>query len=45
MGGGTDVDAAFKWMIERSGGGNFVVIRTAGTDAYNPYIYNLGNTL
>ena len=26
----------------RSGGGDFVVIRVTGTDAYNPYIYELG---
>src|ERR1051325_6452442 len=37
MGGGTDVDAAFQWMCQRAGGGDFVVIRTSGTDAYNPY--------
>ncbi|MBN9296803.1 MAG: cyanophycinase [Filimonas sp.] len=42
MGGGTDVDAAFKWMIERSGGGDVVIIRASGTDAYNPYVYGLG---
>lgn len=42
MGGGADVDAAFQWMIGKSGGGDFVVIRTTGTDAYNPYIYGLG---
>ena len=42
MGGGTDVDAAFVWMINKSGGGDFVVIRATGTDAYNPYIYGLG---
>lgn len=42
MGGGTDVDAAFQWMINKSGGGDFVVIRATGTDAYNPYIYGLG---
>jgi cyanophycinase len=42
MGGGTDVDAAFQWMINKSGGGDFVVIRATGTDAYNPYIYALG---
>ena len=39
MGGSTDVDSAFEWMIERSGGGDFVVIRASGTDAYNPWIY------
>lgn len=42
MGGGTDVDAAFKWMIERSGGGNAVIIRASGTDAYNSYVKKLG---
>jgi len=42
MGGGTDVDAAFQWMIGRSGGGNVVVIRASGTDDYNPYIDSLG---
>jgi len=44
MGGGPDVDAAFRWMIVRAGitpktGGRFVVIRATGTEAYNPYIY------
>lgn len=39
MGGSTDVDAGFQWMIEKSGGGDFVVIRATGTDAYNPWIY------
>ncbi len=43
MGGGTDVDEAFKWMIDRSGGGDFVVIRATGTNAYDSYIYGLGS--
>ena len=41
MGGGTDVDAAFQWMCQKAGGGDFLVIRTTGTDAYNPYIQQL----
>ena len=41
MGGGTDVDAAFQWMCQRSGSGDFLVIRATGTDAYNPYIQQL----
>src|SRR6185503_5120378 len=41
MGGGIDVDAAFQWMCQRAGGGDFLVIRTTGTDAYNPYIQQL----
>jgi len=42
MGGGPDVDEAFQWMIKKAGGGDFLVIRATGTDAYNPYIYALG---
>ncbi len=38
-GGGTDIDESFEWMIQRSGGGDFLVIRTSGTDAYNPDIH------
>ena len=38
-GGNTDVEDAMKWMIGKSGGGDFVVIRCSGTDAYNPWIY------
>jgi len=41
MGGGTDVDEAFQWMCDRAGGGDFLVIRATGTDAYNPYIGSL----
>jgi cyanophycinase-like exopeptidase len=38
------VDDAYRWMIDRAGitpatGGRFVVIRTTGTDAYDPYLY------
>jgi cyanophycinase-like exopeptidase len=43
QGGGTDVDENFVRMGARSGGGDFVVIRATGTDAYNPYIYGLCN--
>ena len=43
MGGGPDVDEAFRWMIGRAGvapgtGGRLVVIRASGDGAYNPYI-------
>jgi cyanophycinase len=41
QGGGTDVDENFVRMGARSGGGDFVVIRASGTDAYNPYILGL----
>ena len=43
MGGGADVDAAFRWMINRSGGGDVVVLRASGNDAYNSYIKGLGS--
>jgi cyanophycinase len=43
MGGSTDVDQAFRWMIEKSGGGDIVVVRVSGADAYNSYILGLGN--
>ena len=41
MGGGTDVDAAFQWLCQRAGNGDFLVIRATGTDAYNPYVHAL----
>lgn len=43
MGGGRDVESALKWMIGRSGGGDVVIIRATGTDAYNPFIAGLGD--
>jgi cyanophycinase len=42
VGGGKDPDPAFRWLNERSGGGDVVVVRASGTDAYNPYILKLG---
>jgi len=41
QGGGTDVDDNFVRMGAAAGGGDFVVIRASGTDAYNPYILGL----
>jgi cyanophycinase len=41
MGGGKDLDEAFRWMCNRSGGGDFLVLRATGDDAYNPYIQSL----
>jgi cyanophycinase len=44
MGGGSDeaMVEAFRFLIERSGGGDLVVLRASGTDAYNSFIYELG---
>jgi cyanophycinase len=41
MGGGKDLDEAFKYLCDRSGGGDFVVLRASGDDDYNPYIQKL----
>lgn len=41
IGGGKDLDPAFLWMCERSGGGDFLILRATGTDAYNPYVQKL----
>jgi cyanophycinase len=41
MGGGTDTDEAFLWQIKNANGGDFVIIRASGDDAYNPWVYNM----
>jgi len=41
QGGGLDVDENFVRMGAAAGGGDFVVIRFGGSDAYNPYIHDL----
>jgi len=41
MGGGTDLDEAFQWLCDRASGGDLLVLRAHGTDAYNPYIQKL----
>ena len=42
VGGGGDVDGAYKWMLDRSGGGNVVVIRAYDTYLYNEAIWKMG---
>lgn len=41
MGGSTDVDAAMLWMLNKSGGGDIVIIRASGADGYNDYLFNM----
>lgn len=41
MGGGTDVDEAFQWLVERGGGGDVVILRSSGADGYNDYLMDL----
>lgn len=46
MGGAGEDDNAMTWFLERSGGGDIVVIRTSGSDGYNNYMYSgLGVTV
>ena len=40
-GGGDDIDDAFRWMCAKANGGDFLVLRARGDDAYNPYIRDL----
>jgi len=39
--GGSDLDDAFRWMCAKANGGDFLVLRATGKDAYNPYIQGL----
>ncbi|MEP2669614.1 MAG: cyanophycinase [Cyclobacteriaceae bacterium] len=44
--GGADSDtnaetAAFQFLVTKSGGGDFVVLRSSGSDGYNDYVYSV----
>jgi cyanophycinase-like exopeptidase len=41
MGGGSDLDDAFRWLCEKGNGGDLVVLRASGDDDYNSYINKL----
>jgi cyanophycinase len=41
MGGGTDTKEAFAWQISHANGGDFLVLRASGDDAYNEYIMEI----
>lgn len=41
MGGGDDLDEAFRWLCEKGGGGDFLVLRARGDDEYNSYVNGL----
>ena len=43
MGGGEDLDEAFRWLCQKANGGDFLVLRASGTDAYNDYVNQLCN--
>lgn len=39
-GGGQDSDAAMRWMLNRAGGGDVLVLRASGSDGYNDYFFS-----
>jgi cyanophycinase len=41
MGGGDDLDEAFRWLCYKANGGDFLILRATGDDAYNSYVNNL----
>ena len=41
LGGGTDLDEAFRWLCEKANGGDFLILRARGDDDYNPYVNKL----
>jgi len=41
MGGGEDLDEAFQWLCQKGNGGDFLILRATGNDAYNPYVKGL----
>ncbi len=41
MGGGNDLDEAFRWLCNKGNGGDFLILRATGDDDYNPYVKGL----
>jgi cyanophycinase len=41
MGGGSDLDEAFRWLCNKGNGGDFLILRATGDDDYNPYVNGL----
>ena len=41
MGGGDDLDEAFRWLCKKGNGGDFLILRARGDDEYNPYVDKL----
>lgn len=41
MGGGTDLDEAFRWLCAKANGGDFLIVRAHGSLDYNPYVAGL----
>jgi cyanophycinase len=41
MGGGKDLDEAFRWLCGNANGGDFLILRAHGDDDYNSYVNGL----
>jgi cyanophycinase len=41
MGGGSDLDEAFRWLCNKGNGGDFLILRATGDDDYNSYVKGL----
>jgi cyanophycinase len=41
MGGGSDLDEAFRWLCGKGHGGDFLILRAHGKDDYNKYVNKL----
>jgi cyanophycinase len=41
MGGGSDLDEAFRWLCQKGNGGDFLILRASGDDSYNSYVNGL----
>ena len=41
MGGGSDLDEAFRWLCNKGNGGDFLILRARGGDDYNSYVNGL----
>ncbi len=41
MGGGSDLDEAFRWLCGKANGGDFLILRAHGSADYNPYVNGL----
>lgn len=41
MGGGADLDEAFRWLCAKANGGDFLILRARGSADYNPYVNRL----
>jgi cyanophycinase len=41
LGGGSDLDEAFRWLCQKGNGGDFLILRATGDDDYNSYVNGL----